>query len=102
MSGANGLRGEVALLLGERELRLRPSFARLVAAEAEAGSLLLLIERASAGDVRLADVEAMLWHCLDGDQPIERPSLRDMLVATGLSALLPCYRALLTAAMGGV
>lgn len=44
MSGANALRGEAELRVDGRVLVLRPSFAALVAAEAELGPLFALVE----------------------------------------------------------
>ena len=64
MTLANAARGEVALVLGGETLRLRPSFAALVAAEAELGPLFALVERAAAGGLTLAEMAALFWHCL--------------------------------------
>lgn len=99
MSGANDLRGEVALRLNGRELLLRPTFGRLVAAEAETGSLFALVERAVSEDVRLADMAALFWHCLDEEQ--ERSAFEEALLAAGVASLLPVYRTLLTRMFAG-
>jgi hypothetical protein len=50
MSGANAVRGEASLRVGGEALVLRPSFAALVAAEAEIGSLFGLVERAAGAN----------------------------------------------------
>lgn len=97
---ANPLRGEVALELGGRALRLRPSFARLVAAEAETGSLLVLLERVAAGDVRLGEMAALLWHCLDSDV-MPRAEFEAAVLEAGVSACLAPYRALLLSIFKG-
>lgn len=100
MSAANAVRGEVALPLAGCTLVLRPSFAALVAAEAEAGSLFRMLERAGAGDVLLSDMAALFWHCA---QPpgIPRAAFEEALADAGPAALLPAYRALLTVVFGG-
>jgi hypothetical protein len=99
---ANGLRGEVALVLGGHELVLRPTFAALVAAETEAGSLGTLLQRASEGDVRLGDVAALLWACGRAAWPSGgRDSFEEALAEAGLAAALPAYRALLSQAFLG-
>ncbi len=97
MTAANPLRGETLLALGDRTLLLRPSFAALVAAEAEVGSLFALLARAGAGDVRLSDMAALLWHCTV--EPADtREAFGEALLAAGPSAALPAYRAILSAA----
>ena len=59
MSGANVARGEAALVVGSAVLTVRPSFAALVAAEAELGPLFALVERAAAGELRLSEMAAL-------------------------------------------
>lgn len=94
MSTANPLRGEVPLPLGDQLWCLRPSFARLVEAEAEAGSLFQLLDRAADGDIRLADAESLFWCCLDGERP-EREAFRESLSQAGMRAIVAPYRKLL-------
>ena len=61
MSGAaNALRGEAELRVAGEVYRLRPSFAALVAAEAELGPLFALAERAAAGGLGLSETAALL------------------------------------------
>ena len=66
MRAANAARGEAGLEVGGQTLLLRPTFAALVAAEAELGPLFALVERAAAGELKLAEMAALFWHCLDG------------------------------------
>lgn len=96
---ANRLRGEVALPLGGAVLALRPSFEALVAAEAEVGSLFQLLERAAAGDVRIADIGALFWHCAQPCNGDRRSFEADLLVA-GPAAMLEPYQALVSAIFG--
>jgi hypothetical protein len=97
---ANPLRGEVALALPEGPLLLRPSFAALVAAEAELGSLFGVLERAGRGDIRLADMAVLFWHCA-GAAAGPRDEFETALMGVGPSKLLAPYRSLLSAIFGG-
>lgn len=101
MRPANALRGEVVLAVGGSELRLRPAFEALVAAEAELGSLFGLIERAGRGDVRLADVAGLFWHCCADGRGTDRAAFEDRLLADGLAVLVVPYRTLLVRLFGG-
>ncbi len=96
----NPLRGEAALVLNGETLRLRPSFAALVAAEAELGPLFALCERAAAGQLTLAEMAALLWHCLAETQP--RDAFAEALVAGGLANATPALRVLLGQILAGV
>lgn len=96
MSGANAARGE-AMVAG---YKLRPSFAALVAAEAELGPLFGLVERAAAGDLTLAETATLLWHCIDGERP-ERADFGEALAAAGLAAVTPALRAVLSQILHG-
>ncbi len=84
-SPANPLRGEASLIIAGRERRLRPSFNALVAAEEELGPLYALVDRAAQGQLRLAEVTALFWHCLDprGDTP--REAVGEAVLALGLA-----------------
>ena len=80
----------------------RPSFSALVAAEAEAGSLFQLLERAAGGQARIADMAALFWHCLgDRREGEERSHFETALLLEGVGTLLPVYRVLLSAVFGG-
>jgi hypothetical protein len=98
--GANAVRGEVALALPSGGLVLRPSFAALVAAEAELGSLFAVLERAGRGDVRVAEMAALFWHCAGADAG-PRADFEAGLLAMGPARLLTPYRALLASIFGG-
>jgi len=100
MSGANALRGEAGLVLGGRPVLIRPSFAALVAAEAELGPLFALCERAAAGQLTLAEMAALLWHCAP-DPGCERAAFNEALVAGGLAAATPALRVLLGQILAG-
>ena len=102
MTLANAARGEVALVLGGETLRLRPSFAALVAAEAELGPLFALVERAAAGGLTLAEMAGLLWHCVDAPPlGMSRASFCDDLVSGGLAAATPALRVLLGQILAG-
>ena len=99
---ANPVRGEAALVLGGETLRLRPSFAALVAAEAELGPLFALVERAAAGGLTLAEMAGLLWHCrCDAPDGLTRAAFSDALVAAGLASATPALRALLGQVLAG-
>ncbi len=93
---ANALRGEAELRLGEERWRLRPSFAALVAAEAELGSLFALVERAAAGQLLLTELAGLFWHCLDPrPAALTRSAFSESLAAQGLATATPVLRVLL-------
>jgi hypothetical protein len=92
------VRGEVPLRLPSAERILRPTFAALVAAETEVGSLLGLLDRAGAGDLRLGDMGPLLWHSLMPDDGVpDRGAFEDELLQIGLAGLVGAYRQLLAA-----
>jgi hypothetical protein len=100
--GANPARGEAALLIAGETLRLRPSFAALVAAEAELGPLFALVERAAAGELRLGELAGLFWHCLDGaPEGLTRAAFSERLVEGGLAAATPALRMLLGQVLAG-
>jgi hypothetical protein len=76
-------------------LTVRPSFAALVAAEEELGPLFALVERAAAGELRLAEMAALFWHCLaERPEGLTRERLGEAVVAEGLAAAAPVMRVL--------
>ncbi|WP_428678800.1 gene transfer agent family protein [Sphingopyxis sp.] len=96
MSAANGLRGEAELRVGEAVHVLRPSFAALVAAEAELGPLFALVERAAEGRLGLGELATLFWHCLrDRPTALTREAVGEAVVAGGLAAVTPALRVLL-------
>ena len=74
---------------------MRPSFAALVGAEEELGSLLALVERAAAGQLRLAEVAALYWHCLAEREGIDRDGLSEELLGQGLARMTQPLRQLI-------
>jgi hypothetical protein len=93
---ANPARGEAAFPCNGVELVLRPSFAALVAAEQELGSLFALIERAAAGALRLDEVVGLFWHCLrERPEGLTRALLGEAVVEAGLAAATPALRTLI-------
>ena len=91
----NAIRGEAALSVAGRERVLRPTFAALVAAEDELGSLFALVERAGAGQLRLAELAALFWHCLAERGDLSREQVGEAVLAVGLAGCAPALRGLL-------
>ncbi len=98
---ANPLRGEAALTLGNREVLLRPSFAALVAVEEELGPLPALLERAGQGELRLAEMAALFWHCLTERDGVSREALGEAVISLGLAAAAAPLRVLLRQILRG-
>jgi Phage tail tube protein, GTA-gp10 len=84
-------RGEAQLL----EWTLRPSFTSLVAAEEELGPLFALVERAAAGELKLSEMVALFWHCLDSRDGILRTDVGDAVTNAGLAKVTPALKILL-------
>lgn len=96
MSGANALRGEAELRVGDAVHVLRPSFAALVAAESELGPLFALVERAADGRLALGELASLFWHCVrDRPEALTRERVGEAVVAAGLAAVTPALRILL-------
>jgi hypothetical protein len=99
---ANSARGECALRVNGCALVVRPSFQALVAAEGELGSLFALVERAAAGKLALAELVALLWHCLrDVPEGVTRETLGEAIVEMGLAQVTPVLRGLLGQILAG-
>ena len=96
---ANAARGEASFALGARTIVLRPTFAALVAAEAELGPLFVLVERAAEGRLTLAEMAGLLCHCADG--AATREEIGAAIAAQGLAAVSPALKALLTQILQG-
>ena len=92
---ANGLRGEASLEVAGRERVLRPTFAALVMAEDELGPLFALVERAGAGQLRLAELATLFWHCLGERGELSREQVGEAVLAAGLARCAPALRCLL-------
>ena len=101
--GANAMAGEVHLTLGPASYTLRPSFACILAAEAELGGMLELAMKASDGAVGTREIVTLLWHCLEpAGGP--KPSLQafgDEILAAGIGQVSGAFCDLLTAILGG-
>ncbi|MGP1354757.1 MAG: gene transfer agent family protein [Parasphingopyxis sp.] len=93
---ANPARGEAEIVVAGETLRLRPSFAALVQAEEELGPLFALVERAADGGLKLGELVALFWHCLDPKpEALTRDRFGEALAGQGLAALTPALRILL-------
>lgn len=92
---SNTLRGEAALHVGGREIRLRPTFDALVRAEDELGPLLALVERAGAGELRLAEIAALFWHCAEAKGDLARDEIGRAVLSLGLARAAQPLRILL-------
>ena len=91
----NSARGEASVRVGGAAFLLRPSFAALVAAEDELGSLFALVERAASSGLLLGEIVALFWHCLVGREDLTREALGEAIVAQGLSEVTPALKTLL-------
>jgi len=96
----NPARGEAELRCGDACWTLRPTFEALVAAEDEVGPLFGLVERAAEGRLSVAEMVALLWHCLSGERP-ERGAFGEAVVAAGVANVLPAVRAVLAQVLAG-
>lgn len=99
---ANSSRGEATLRAAGLELRLRPSFSALVAAEEELGPLFALVERAAAGGMLLSEMVALFWHCLD-ERPVAltRERLSEAVAEGGIANATPVLKTLLQQILAG-
>ena len=97
----NSARGEAALEVAGEALRLRPSFAALVAAEEELGPLFALVERATDGKLTLAELVGLFWHCQVERQGLSREALGEALLAAGLARATPVLKAILQQILAG-
>ncbi|MBS0475497.1 MAG: gene transfer agent family protein [Proteobacteria bacterium] len=95
MNPANPHRGEATLVVAGQPRLLRPSFTALVAAEEELGPLFALVERAGAGQLRLAEMAALFWHCLAERAGLTREAVGEAVMALGLAAASKPLRVLL-------
>ena len=92
---ANPHRGEASLVLAGVPRLLRPSFTALVAAEEELGPLFALVERAGAGQLRLAEMVALFWHCLASRDGLSRDTVGQAVTELGLARASAPLRVLL-------
>ncbi|MGB7373363.1 gene transfer agent family protein [Pontixanthobacter sp.] len=92
---ANPHRGEAFLRIAGQDYVLRPSFGALVAAEEELGPLFALVERAGGGQLALADLAGLFWHCLSDPGPLARADVEQAIVTLGLSGCAAPLRIIL-------
>ena len=97
----NSARGEAGLVIGGRACLLRPTFDALVQAEEELGPLLALVERAGEGQLRLAEIAALFWHCLAERDGLTREDVGKAVLAQGLAASAKPLRTLLSEILKG-
>ncbi len=98
---ANGARGEAQFMMGDKAYIIRPSFAALIAAEDEIGSLFDFVERAAAGKALLGEVVALFWHCLIDAQEMKRAQFCEHLAALGMVGLTPILKVILRQILQG-
>ncbi len=92
----------IILNLGAHSFSFRPSYAALVAAEADIGSLFALVEQASTGSLKLTDMIALLWHCrVDASATLTADMFGAACVEAGLSRITPVFRQVIEQALGG-
>jgi hypothetical protein len=101
VSEANPARGEASFSVGGTAFMLRPSFAALVAAEGELGPLLALVDRAAEGRLLLAEMAALIWHCLTEKSGVTCEDVGEALVTQGVAAALPALRTILRQILSG-
>lgn len=97
----NPYRGEATLTVAGEPRSLRPTFSALVAAEEELGPLFALVERASAGQLRLGEMAALFWHCLGEQGGLTRDMVGEAVAGQGLAACATPLRALLAQILQG-
>jgi hypothetical protein len=101
MKLANARRGEATFVIAGETRVLRPTFAALVAAEEELGPLFALVERASEGRLRLSEIAALFWHCLDERDALTREEVGEAVIQAGLAAAMAPLRILLAQILQG-
>jgi len=96
------MRGEASLTIGGESLLLRPSFAALVAAEKELGSLFALVERAAEGRLGIGEMTSLFFHCaVDRPEEVTRDRIGQAIAEIGLARATPALRMLLTQILQG-
>ncbi|MEM9501969.1 MAG: gene transfer agent family protein [Pseudomonadota bacterium] len=98
---ANSIRGEADFEVAGASFVLRPSFDALVAAEQELGSLFELVERASEGRLKLAEITGLLWHCLPESKRPSRESVGEAVLTLGLVKAAAPIRTILAQVLQG-
>ncbi|AMO72776.1 gene transfer agent family protein [Sphingorhabdus sp. M41] len=100
---ANALRGEAEITINGTRLILRPSFAALVAAEEELGSLFDLVERAANGRLLLSEIVTLFWHVAsDRPEHLTRYQFGEGMMELGLAGVTPALKILLKQILSGL
>ncbi|UYY57530.1 gene transfer agent family protein [Sphingomonas sp. S2-65] len=97
----NGARGEAGFIVAGETVVLRPSFAALVAAEAELGPLFALVERAAEGRLGLGEMVGLFWHCLREPFAGGPGVFSEAVAAGGLVAATPALKVLIGQILAG-
>ena len=92
---ANAARGEALLTIAGRTHLLRPSFTALVAAKEELGPLFAMVERAGSGQLKLAEIACLFWHCLAERAGLTRDDVGEAVMDVGLAGAAVPLRAVL-------
>ena len=92
---SNPVRGEATIVVAGEPRLLRPSFDALVRAEEELGPLFALVERAGEGQLRLAEIAGLFWHCLADRAGLTREQTGEAVLAMGLAEAAKPLRVLL-------
>ncbi|OAO02664.1 hypothetical protein A8B75_11975 [Sphingomonadales bacterium EhC05] len=96
------MRGEAEIVIAGMRLILRPSFAALVAAEEELGSLFDLVERAAGGRLLLSEIVTLFWHVVcDRPDHLTRDQLGEGMMTLGLAGVTPALKILLRQILSG-
>ena len=99
---ANRLRGEAELRIDGQRIVLRPTFAALVGAEEELGSLFDLVERAANGRLLLSEIVTLFWHLVrDRSEGLSRDQLGEGMIKMGLVGVTPALKILLKQILSG-
>ncbi len=89
-------------MINGQRLVLRPSFAALVAAEEELGSLFDLVERAANGRLLLAEIAGLFWHLIeDRSEDLTRERFGEAMLLLGLTGVTPPLKILLKQILQG-
>lgn len=92
---SNPARGEASLTIGGKAYLLRPTFDALIQAEDDLGPLFALVERAGEGQLRLAEIATLFWHCLADRGGLSREAVGQAVLDQGLAASARPLRTLL-------
>src|SRR3546814_12170339 len=93
---AKSARGGGMLRVAGGQYLLRPGFTGLVAGGEEVGSLFALVERAAAGELRLAEMAALFWHVIDArPESVTREAVGEAVLGMGLAGATPVLKLVL-------